>query len=192
MRALIIALASFLLAGCSVIPKSVLKEVDRDIAIDMVQALPERYAGAKVLWGGIILNSENLEEVTEIEILETELAFDERPEDGSSKGRFVLQSPGYLDTNIFSKNKRITVAGTVKSIERRKIGKMDYPYPIITPIEIRTFEPLSEYYEPNYYGPYGPYGPYPYGPYGPSYPYGPNYPFGPYRNPLYPYPYPFP
>jgi len=188
-------LAAIFLAGCSVLPRSVLKEADRDITLDMVQSNPERLVGSKVIWGGVILNSENLENVTEIEVLETELSFDERPKNGSSKGRFIIQSPGYLDTNIYSKSKKITVAGTVKGIERRKIGKMDYPYPIITPIEVRAFEPLPErYMDPYYYGGYGG----PYGPYGPSYPYGPTYPFGPYspfgpfRQPFYPYPYPFP
>lgn len=196
MRSFVLIIAAIVLAGCSVLPKSVLKEADRDITLDMVQANPDRFIGSKVIWGGQILGSQNLEQVTEIEVLETELAFDERPKDGASRGRFIIQNPGYLDTNIYSKGKKITVAGTVKGVERRKIGKMDYPYPIITPIEIRAFEPLPEYYrDPYYYGYYGPYGPY--GPFGPYYPYGPTYPFtpfspyGPFRQPFYPYP-PFP
>jgi len=194
MRSFVLIIAAIMLAGCSVLPRSVLKDVDRDVTLDAVQTNPARFIGTKVVWGGIILNSENLEEVTEIEVLETELSFDERPKNGSSRGRFIIQSPGYLDTNIYSKSKKITVAGTVKGVERRKIGKMAYPYPIITPIEIRAFEPLPEYYrDPYSYGPYGglygPYGPYPYGP---TYPYGPYSPYGPFRQPFYPYPYPFP
>lgn len=187
--AMLIAVAAVLVAGCSVMPRGALKGVDRDITLDMVQTDPARYAGSKVLWGGIILNSENLEDATEIEILETELAFDERPKDGSTKGRFIVQTPGYLDTTIYSKNKRITVAGTVIGVERRRIGKMDYPYPMISPIDARVFEKMPEgYYDPYYYGPYGPYSPY-----GPYYPYGPFPPLGPpYRHPFYPYPYPFP
>ena len=194
MRSFVLITAAIMLAGCSVLPRSVLKDVDRDVTLDAVQTNPARFIGTKVVWGGIILNSENLEEVTEIEVLETELSFDERPKNGSSRGRFIIQSPGYLDTNIYSKSKKITVAGTVKGVERRKIGKMGYPYPIITPIEIRAFEPLPEYYrDPYSYGPYGglygPYGPYPYGP---TYPYGPYSPYGPFRQPFFPYPHPFP
>lgn len=188
MRTLFVILAAFIIAGCSVVPKSILKEVNRDITLDQVQSNPAQYAGQKVLWGGIILNSENLEQYTQIEVLETELAYDERPEDGSSRGRFLIQTPGFLDTNIYTKNKRITVAGTVKGVEIGKIGKMDYRYPVIEPIDMRTFEPMTErdYDYPYMYG-YGPY--YPYSPF---YPYGPFSPFGPYRHPFYPYPYPFP
>lgn len=187
-------ISAFIIAGCSVMPKTVLKEVNRDITLDMVQTSPERYVGQKVLWGGIILESENLENTTEIVVLETELAFDERPEDGSSRGRFIIETKGYADTNIYTKDKRITVAGTVTGVETRKIGKMDYRYPVITPIEMRIFNPMTErmydYYPPSYYGPGGIYGPY--YPYGPFYPYGPSYPYGPYRSPFYPYPYPLP
>ncbi len=195
MRNILLILAAIALAGCSVLSKSVMEGADRDITADAVQTNPEAFIGKKVVWGGLVLNSENLEKVTEIEVLETELSFDERPKDGSSRGRFIIQSPGYLDTTIYSKGKKITVAGTVKGVERRKIGKMDYPYPIISPIEVKAFEPLPEYYrDPYYYGPfsglYGPYGPY--YPYGPTYPFGPYSPYGPFRQPLYPYPYPFP
>jgi len=189
MRILFLIFTAIIIAGCSVVPKSILKEVNRDITLDQVQSNPAQYTGQKVLWGGIILNSENLENLTQIEVLETELAYDERPEDGSSRGRFLIQSPGYLDTNIYTKNKRITVAGTVKGVETGKIGKMDYRYPVIEPIDMRTFEPMTER---DYDYPYYPYMYGPYYPYSPLYPYGPFSPYGPYRQPFFPYPYPFP
>jgi outer membrane lipoprotein len=186
MRTLFMIFTAIIIAGCSVVPKGVLNQVNRDISLDQVQASPEKYIGQKVLWGGIILNSENLENYTRIEVLEVELAYDERPEDGSSRGRFLIQSPGYFDTTIYTK-KRITVAGTVRGIETGKIGKMEYKYPVIEPIDMRTFEPMSEnYYDypyyPHMYGPYYPYSPF--------YPYGPFSPYGPYRNPFFPYPFP--
>ncbi|CAG1065043.1 Outer membrane protein Slp [uncultured bacterium] len=188
-RLFLIFAAMLMISGCSVVPKSILKEVNRDISLDQVQSNPAQYTGQKVLWGGIILNSENLENYTQIEVLETELAYDERPEDGTSRGRFLIQSPGYLDTNIYTKNKRITIAGTVKGVETGKIGKMDYRYPVIEPIDMRTFEQMTER---DYDYPYSPYMYGPYYPYSPFYPYGPFSPYGPYRHPFYPYPYPFP
>lgn len=189
MRTLVFILAAAVLAGCSVMPKSVLRAVDRDITLDQVQANPEQYIGSNVLWGGIVLGAENLEDATEIEVIETSLAFDERPRNGASRGRFIVRAPGFLDTNIYSKDKRVTVAGTVKAVERRRIGRMEYPYPVLEPIELRLFDPTEDkylYQDPYFYGPF-----YPYGPYGPFHPFGPYYPFGP-RRPFYPYPpYPF-
>src|SRR3989304_7479894 len=98
MRPFALMLAAIFLAGCSVLPRSVLKEADRDITLDMVQSNPERLVGSKVIWGGVILNSENLENVTEIEVLETELSFDERPKNGSPKRRGRIQTPAHPDT----------------------------------------------------------------------------------------------
>ncbi|MCL4873647.1 Slp/YeaY family lipoprotein [bacterium] len=186
MRTLVLILAVAVLAGCSVMPRGVLKAVDRDITLDQVQANPDRYLGSNVLWGGIILGAENLEDVTEIEVLETKLGFDERPANGTSRGRFIIRARGFLDTNIYSKDKRITVAGTVRAVERRRIGRMEYPYPVLEPIEVRISDPVEDryvYQDPFLYGPF-----YPYGPYGPFSPFNPYYPFGP-RRPYYPYPF---
>ncbi|MBI5491507.1 MAG: Slp family lipoprotein [Deltaproteobacteria bacterium] len=195
MKNLILVLAALVVfAGCSVMPKTILKEVDRDITLDMVRSRPEQFVGKRVLWGGKILGTDNLEEHTEIEVLESSLGYDDTPANGTSKGRFIIQSKQFLDSNIYKANKRITVAGTIKGVEVRKIGKSDYRYPIITPIDMRLSEqppqtPYPDYYNypPYMYGPYGPYGPY--NPFYPSSPYGPT-PY-PYRYP-YPWPYPYP
>ncbi|MBI5826915.1 MAG: Slp/YeaY family lipoprotein [Deltaproteobacteria bacterium] len=181
-RLLAISAALLLVAGCSVISKEARKDVDRDITVDMVQSNPELYRGRKVLWGGVIMSSENLEHSTVIEVLETELNMDDRPADGSSRGRFLIESPKFLDTDIFKAHARVTVAGTIKRVEVRKIGRMDYAYPVVTPMEI-SLTPASEYRRretppPWFYSPY-----YPYPPYGPYYPYYPYHPWWPYRYP---------
>ena len=186
MRRALLILTAFLtlLTGCgSVISKAVLKETDRSIVLEMVQGNPELYRGRKVLWGGVIIRSENLESSTEIEVLETGLSWNDMPSENESRGRFLIEAMRYLDTALFKEGRMITVAGTVKGVETRKIGKMDYPYPVITPVEIRLFDPPfnAEYREmppPWWYNPYWPYNPrYPWPP-------SPGYPF-------YPYPYPY-
>ena len=189
---LVTAMLTLLLSyGCgSVLTKEVVKDIDRNISIENVQADPGRYIGQKVVWGGIILATSNLEATTEVEVLESALSFDDRPENGSSRGRFVIEAKKYLDANVFKEEKRVTVAGVVSRLETRKIGQMDYPFPVITPIEMKLFdkmEPLdfAQPYYP-YYGPYSPY--YPFNPYGPSYPYGPYPQRYPYPYPYYPYP----
>lgn len=189
MRVLLAVLSALIISGCSVLSKGTLKQVDPDISLDIVEANPDRYVGKKVLWGGIILKTENLEDVTQIEVLETELSFDESPRDGASRGRFIVESKRYLDANVYKENKRITVAGTIKGYETRKIGKMDYRYPVVTPIEMKLFDYVPQPQYQDYYMPYTgyPYG-YPYGPYGPYSPFSPSpypypypgYPFGPY------------
>lgn len=184
---------TLLMAGCSVISKEALKEVDEGITLKMVQEHPENYIGKKVLWGGTIISTDNKENASEIEVLESELAYDKSPRDGASEGRFLVEAKKFLDPSVYKTDKRVTVAGTLKGTAVRKIGKMDYTYPVVVPFEMRLFDkplpqPTSPYDVYNYpypYGPMGPYSPWYPAPW-PAYPYGP-YPYGPY--PYRPYPY---
>lgn len=192
---MIIAVA--LLSGCgSVMSKSVLVDVDRNVTVDRVQQEPERFANARVLWGGVILGTKNLESTTEIEVIETELDFRDLPafDNSTSKGRFIISADRYLDPNVYKEGKGITVAGRLQGVSVRKIGKMDYAYPVVRPIEMKLSEEITQDYYPGYpmwaypyYDPFSPYGPYnsyyPFSPFGPTYPYGP-YPFR--RHPYYP------
>ena len=163
------------------ISREALKDVERGVTVDTVQSNPELYTGRRVVWGGTIVSAENLEETTEIEVLESELAYDDTPKDGISRGRFIVESRGYLETAVYAEGKMITVAGTVKGVKVRKIGKMDYPYPVLTPLQIRLFEPLPEYpysEAPPPWWWYDPFYPWPYPGY-PYYPYPWHYPWRP-------------
>lgn len=164
-------------AGCSVISKEVRTQVDRSVTVEMVRAAPEDFRGTGVLWGGRILESTNLEDSTEIEVLELALAVDDTPkEDSPSGGRFIVRAPGFLDTSIFEPDRFVTVAGVVEGSETRKIGRMDYVYPIVKPLELKLSKPERErrYYD---YPP--PWWWYP--------PYDPLYPYHPWRYPYHPY-----
>ncbi|OGQ55706.1 MAG: hypothetical protein A3J24_05005 [Deltaproteobacteria bacterium RIFCSPLOWO2_02_FULL_53_8] len=182
------------LNGCaSTMSRGVLDNVDRSVDITDVQANPTAHAGRKIVWGGLILNATVLESSTEIEVLETPLGYDDVPESGSSKGRFIIESKGFLDPNVFKANFGITVVGTVSRTKTGKIGMMDYLYPVVTPLEMKIFDtskpPMPPYPYPSpwrnpYYPWYGPYDPF-YEPY-----YSPFYdPFyGPYRPHRFSYP----
>ena len=148
--AFLFILFSTVLAGCgSVMSEVALKKVDRGLTLDIVRAKPDAYAGRNVLWGGIIVASENMEDSTEIEVLETELFYDDTPQSESqslSKGRFIIKAEKFLDTAVFKPAKRVTVAGVVKGAQTRKIGKMDYIYPIVMPMELKLFDPQPKIY----------------------------------------------
>jgi len=188
MKAALLILASVALAGCgSVISAKVAETADRSVEIRMVQAAPASFKGTTVLWGGVILSTSNLESSTEIEVLETALSYNDVPDGEESRGRFIIRNPGYLDAEVFKTGKLVTVAGTVEGVEKRKIGRMEYPYPVVRAIEIKLSTPPGEI-EHDYF-PWWPYSPYPYGP---GYPYTHPYPpYAPYPGPYYPY-YPWP
>ena len=166
-------------SGCgSVISKGLLKEVNRDLTIEAVQSAIGQHRGQRVLWGGVIITSENLKGATEIEVLETPLTWGDVPAnsvEGGSGGRFIIEAPKYLDTAIYSEGRLVTVAGAVKGLVTRKIGMMDYQYPVITPIELKIFKPTKElgYYNDPWVDPfyYWGYPGYPYNPWYPGYPF---------------------
>ena len=196
-RIAVMLIAVATLTGCgSVISKSALMGVDRNATLDMVQREPERFSGANVLWGGVILSTQNLESATEIEVIETNLGYNDLPDfdSSSSRGRFIISADKYLDPKIYKEGKGVTVAGKVQGVTTRKIGKMAYTYPVVRPVEMKLSEELPQDYYAGYpmwgypyYDPYSPYGAY--NPYYPFSPFGPTYPYGPYpyrRHPFYP------
>ena len=167
--------ASFASGGCaSVLSKEALMGADRTLTVDAAQTAPDKHIGKKAVWGGVILSSENLENTTEIEVLETPLSYDDAPAESEAKvsrGRFIIEAPGYLDTAIYKIEARITVSGVIKGIVKKKLGRMEYGFPVITPNEIKLFPPPRRRKSPKvvyYYGYPYPGRPYPY-----PYPYGP-------------------
>ena len=157
-----------LLSGCaaSVMSEGALMEIDRNIDLATVQGDPEAYIEQKVLWGGVIVSTKNLPDHTRIEVLAKELSYMDMPEpyDQTSRGRFIILAPGFYDKLVYKPGLGITVAGVVRGREFIKIGELNYPYVLLSPIEMQTFDldddlyrydyPYSRHYP--YFGPYGP------------------------------------
>jgi len=167
--------AALIISGCtSIISSNVLKGVDKGITLELVQANPDAFKAKRVLWGGLIIKTTNLEKVTEIEVLETPLAYNDVPTEGKSRGRFIVRINGFLDAAVYKAGEGLTVAGVVAGSSVSKIGKMNYAYPVLTPVELKIVKPYSaedyNYSDPYNYGPY--YGPYYGRPYSPYYGYG--------------------
>jgi outer membrane lipoprotein len=130
--------ATFLLAGCShVISKEVLKEVDRNVTFAQVAKAPDAYKGKTVLFGGDIIETQTLPDKTVIIVLQRPIGRRGEPAAGDvSEGRFIIQTPGFLDPAIYSPGRKVTVAGTVFGKEMRPLGKIEYMYPIIEKREL--------------------------------------------------------
>lgn len=135
-----------ILAGCGpVISDEVLKTVDRDVEFRAVAQDPAQYKGQSVVFGGTILNVENRENITEMEVVQEGMNSQLKPVDrGESAGRFIARFNQFMDPAIFSAGKRITVAGIITDVETRPLGKGTYRYPVIESKEHYLWEP-SDY-----------------------------------------------
>jgi outer membrane lipoprotein len=130
--------AVLLLAGCAhVISKEALQEVDTSISFAQLSKDPAAYMGKTVLLGGDVIETQNLSDKTLIIVLQRPVGSRGEPGAGDvSEGRFIIQTPGFLDPAIYSPGRKLTVAGTVVGKEVRPLGEIEYTYPVIEKREL--------------------------------------------------------
>lgn len=169
----------FLLNGCASLPPAAIRDIPFvEAPYQTVIQNIDAYKDIPVRWGGVIIDVENEENFSLVQILYYPIDNTGYPQlSKASEGRFVVESSDFLDPAVFAKDKEITVAGKIKGDIERTIGNKTIRVPLISATAIYLWPRDYRY---NYYG-YGPgiYG-YPY--YYPYFGYY-GYPFyyGPYR-----------
>lgn len=130
---LLILFFPLFLAACGpkVIPKEVEEKIDKELTFDEVKRDPGAFKGKRILVGGEIIETRNLQGRTEIEILQKPLGRDRGPLPvDSSDGRFLLIHPAFLDPSVFRSGRRITAVGVVDGSRLQKIGENEMTYPV--------------------------------------------------------------
>lgn len=120
------------LAGCASAPLST-EGVAADVTPASAAAEPPAAEGRTVLWGGVIVAAENLEERTRLQVVGYPLdERSQRPLTGREPlGRFLAYRDGYLETAEFGAGRRVTVRGSVTGSERGRVGEADYTFPTV-------------------------------------------------------------
>jgi outer membrane lipoprotein len=174
------SLLLMVISGCAYpISKELRREVRKDITFSMVLQDPTAYMGSVVLWGGIIIETMNHRDGSEVTVLETPLGYMEEPEPAKySRGRFIAKTSEFLDPEVYKQRKRITLAGEIIGKEIKPLGKSEYTYPVVLVKQLYLWPRERRYiYPPPYYW-YDPYWVYPYSPYAwGGYGYGPYWPY---------------
>ena len=100
--------------SCTVISKPVRSEAEAPLPFKTLVTQADKFKGRTVILGGYILQTSNLESETIIKVLQVPLRIGEEPGlKDSSEGRFLVYHQGFLDPEIYSKDRVITVAGEV-------------------------------------------------------------------------------
>lgn len=140
-------------------------------ALSLTEALakPEAVKGQEVEWGGSIVAVQNGAKSTRLEIVYRSLNRDRRPKhNDKTEGRFIAVVDGFLDPEVYSRGRDITVEGKVSGSEFGMIGQ--YPYQFIVvhvkdhrlwkkqkPVEVRYIpDPIDPWFFRPYYRPYPP------------------------------------
>jgi len=169
-RSFLLLFLAVLLSGCvHVISKDLREAADPGATFGEILKNPNAYKGKGVVWGGEIIETTNKQDgTTLIEVFQRSLTWREEPT-GSSEGRFLVRVDSYLDTYVYRKGRKITVAGELLGEDVRPLGEMDYRYPLVLSRQLHLWEyyyPSSYYYSPGWY--YNPWYPW----WGWGYPYG--------------------
>ncbi len=154
-----------LIMGCAhVISKDLRIKSDPSVTFNQVSQDPNQYKGKWVVWGGEIIETINQKDgTTQIEVFQKPLGWRGEPyETSASEGRFLVLADKYLDSYLFRRGKKITVAGEILGEKVKPIGERDYRYSLLSGKQIYLWPEYHAY--PLYY--YDPWWDYPYYPYG--------------------------
>ena len=129
---LIIATIISLLTGCAATPVFDISEVNTALTPQLVLKASVENLGRIALWGGTILDIQNLKDSTHIEILAYPLDSSQRPDlEDKPIGRFIVHNQGFLDPVSFSQGQSMSVLGKVGESQDATIGESSYLYPVI-------------------------------------------------------------
>lgn len=153
----------FILSGCAhVISKDLRTKSDPSLTLNQVRQSPETFKGKWVVWGGEIIETVNQKDgTTQIEVFQKPLGWRGEPnETVASEGRFLISVDQYLDSYIYRRGKKVTVAGEIQGEKIKPLGEMEYRYPIVSSKQIYLWP--EYYYHPYPYYYYDPWWGYPY------------------------------
>lgn len=150
-RCRLVALPALLLAGACNLTPAALEGAFVPLTPAQVQAEAQSQqgiaTGAPVRWGGDIIATHPGPQRSCVEVLAAALDASSRPRTGSDEAartRFLACKAGFLDPAIYAEGREITVTGTLETVESRRIGAYDYPYPVVSVQALHLWEEVRE------------------------------------------------
>mgnify|MGYP001582135438 CR=1 FL=1 len=132
--------AAVVLSACATTPPFDLKNVNTATTPSEAVAKLDALRGSRVLWGGVIVNSKNLEKGTQLEILAYPLSERHRPRlDREPLGRFIIEHGGYLETVDYAPGRELSLTGTITGTKEGKIDAASYIYPAVASEQIHLW-----------------------------------------------------
>jgi outer membrane lipoprotein len=170
------------LSGCThTFSKEFRQQVSAPIPFQELLEQAEVYKGEWLILGGYVLEVSNEPDGTLLKILQAPLDSQDKPKSRDlSEGRFLVRTEKFLDPEIYSQDRRVSVGGKVAGFQTQPLGNGTYRYPVIEAEELHLWPKQQaparyDYWYPPWY--FYPYYPHPWPWYHSWYP-----------SPFYPYP----
>ena len=126
-------LSCLLLGACTNMPQAMRDAHVVDIPYALASQNIDRNKDVPVRWGGVIIDVENEENFSLVQVLFYPLNYSAHPRlDKPNEGRFVIKSAKFLDPMIYAKGREITVVGTLNGDIERTVGKKVIRVPLLT------------------------------------------------------------
>jgi outer membrane lipoprotein len=166
--------ATLLLSGCVTVPDAIKgTSATPQQNLSQVMAAPQLYVGQEARFGGRVVNIDNRDGKTRLEIATVSLDEGARPALGEpSKGRIYADVNGFLDPVDF-RGQLVTVVGPIKGSIEGKVGETPYKFMLMQANGYKRWNVVQQVVMPPqpmdpwfWGGPYPRRGHYPYGGYG--------------------------
>jgi outer membrane lipoprotein len=132
--------ALLLLTACATTPPLNLSGADPMLTPDAAAANIGSARGRRVAWGGTIVATHNLKDVTEIEVLGYPLQKSGQPDvEAKAQHRFLIVRTGYLEPADYRSGRLVTAVGSVTGIRQGKVGEAPYEYPVLLADELHLW-----------------------------------------------------
>lgn len=127
-RILCLLTGLFALTACAT-PPFALEGINQSITPGQTRG-NTAYINKRVLWGGTIIATTPMKDLTRIEILA--YAHDKKGiplQSSKPHGRFYLDIPGFADPAVYASGRWISATGTVQANLSGRVGDAEYLYP---------------------------------------------------------------
>ena len=157
------------LSSCaSYIPSEIRGDVDNTPDVAQAHKQPDQFLSQQVRWGGKILNIENRKNTSKLTIVAFPLNSYGRPiNTDKSPGRFIAIIDKFLEPELYSRDREVTVIGNLQKSETLKVGEFPYSHPVVQ-VDNHYLWTVKQATPPNYMNHwwhdswYNPYYPHPY------------------------------
>jgi outer membrane lipoprotein len=139
---LCIALMYFAITGCAgPISREVRKEADENLEFRKVLENPPAFHGLVIIWGGVIIETVGRAGGSELYLWETPLDLAGKPKGREyAEGEFIAKTNEFLDSELYTRGRKVTVAGEIVGEEPGTYQGSPYVFPVVKIKEVHLWK----------------------------------------------------
>lgn len=101
--------------------------------------------GVQVTWGGVLAETRNRADNTQLEVVAYPLDDCGRPRlSQASTGRFIIHSPGYLEAGDYRHGRQVTASGRIDGLIDGRVGEASMRMPVLVSYKPRLWPERDE------------------------------------------------